>query len=250
MFSELLYQDKTNPTEPCRITSNSCTLTDMDTAMRLGVLDVLIELPNRAGYTPLNVASMTGEYGHVKKLLHYNASVDKRDEKGGRTPLINAAINGHTDIIQLLLYHKADINAKSKNNETALYRAVEEGWKDSVKVLVNDGAQIDQLSVNNYTALHMAAQNNEHTLVAWFFEGKITDETKKNMINNTSNHDHHTPLTCAIEHKGDLLLVQFLVVSGGADISIKGSEGKTPLEWAQKRGKKDIVAYLESLKAP
>ena len=249
MFSELLYQDKTNPTEPCRITSNSCTLTDMDTAMRLGVLDVLIELPNRAGYTPLNIASMTGEYNIVQKLLHHNVSVDK-DDKGGRTPLINAAINGHTEIIGLLLNHGANINAKSKTGETALYRAVEEGWKDSVKVLVNDGAQIDQLSVNNYTALHMAAQNNEHTLVAWFFEGKITDETKKNMINNTSNHDHHTPLTCAIEHKGDLLLVQFLVVSGGADISIKGSEGKTPLEWAQKRGKKDIVAYLESRKAP
>ena len=91
----------------------------------------------------------------------------------------------------------------------------------------------------------MAAQKNEHTLVAWFFEDNIT----KTIINNASNHDHHTPLTCAIEHKGDLLLVQFLVVSGGADISIKGSEGKTPIEWAKKRGKKDIVAYLESHKA-
>ena len=205
-------------------------------------------MPNNAGYTPLNIAAMTGKPQIVKHLLHYKASVDKSDI-GGRTPLINAAINGHKDIVEELLKYKADVNAKSKKNETALYRSVEEGWDEVMKCLLRSGAQIGQLSVNNYTVLHLAAQNNKQKLVAAFLpllEGPIA----KTLINDASNDDHHTPLTCAIEHKGDLQMVEFLVVSGGADPSIKGREGRTPLEWAQNRGKMRIVSYLKYIKAP
>jgi ankyrin repeat protein len=210
-------------------------LEDIDTARNLGIVDELIDMPNNAGYTPLNIAAMTGKPQIVKQLLRYKASVDKSDI-GGRTPLINATINGHSDIVELLLDHGADINAKSNKNETALYRSVEEGWDEIMKWLLRSGAQIGQLSVNNYTVLHLAAQNNKQKLVAAFLP-LLKGPVAKTIIDDASNDDHHTPLTCAIEHKGDLQMVQFLIVTGGADPSIKGREGKTPLEWAQTTGK-------------
>jgi len=56
---------------------------------------------------------------------------------------------------------------------------------------------------------------------------------------------NHTPLTDAIWESGNLDMVQ-LLIDHGADPMMKGNR-KSPLEWAQEKDKKDIVAYLQTI---
>jgi ankyrin repeat protein len=43
--------------------------------------------------------------------------------KNGLTPLHNAAVYGHDEIVRLLIEHNADVNAKTKTGNTPLHRA-------------------------------------------------------------------------------------------------------------------------------
>ena len=272
-----MFQDEFKRTELCRLAGNARNFADtvgdihrgpscdacteanklMNDARDVGILEKLIETPDNLGITPLWNASFTGHLGIVESLIKNNAAID-RMIIDGQTPLMRASINTNSntiEIIELLLRHKADIHARCKKNETALSRAAENGRKETVKILLMAGAQIDQLSVENYTVLHMVAKCkyivdgikyvDYHGIVEWL----LTQPIAKTIINNASNDHHHTPLTCAIEHNGDLKMVK-LLVSGGADTSIEGGKGLTPLEWAIDTGKKDIEKYLESVKAP
>lgn len=61
----------------------------------------------------------------MKLLLKKHADIECKDAKG-RTPLILAALNGHTHSIELLLHAKANVKSQDKLNNTALHYAC---WK-------------------------------------------------------------------------------------------------------------------------
>ena len=58
----------------------------------------------------------------------------------GWTPLIVAAINGHTAIVKSLLAAGADINARDEDDWTPLMQAAHNGHVDTVKALLQAGA--------------------------------------------------------------------------------------------------------------
>ena len=74
----------------------------------------------------------------------------------------------------------------------------------------------------------------------------ILKRDKSNQIvNDNRNTYNDTPLTLAIEESGNLEMVK-LLIDHNADPMMKG-DGKSPLEWAQEKDKKDIVAYLQTI---
>src|SRR4051812_24083337 len=65
-------------------------------------------------------ASRAGHAEAVKSLLAGGrADANGRDERGN-TPLIEAARDGHDDVVQALLVARADPNAKNDEGQTAL----------------------------------------------------------------------------------------------------------------------------------
>ena len=57
------------------------------------------------------------------------------------TPLIIAAKNGNAEIVRLLLEKGADVNVKTDSGKTALIHAKNEGHTDIVEMLEKAGAK-------------------------------------------------------------------------------------------------------------
>jgi ankyrin repeat protein len=54
-----------------------------------------------------------------------------------------------------------------------------------------------------------------------------------------------TDALCAAAAGGDLEIIR-LLVDGGADFTLAGSDGSTPLERATRKGHMPVVTYLKS----
>ncbi|UCC74274.1 MAG: ankyrin repeat domain-containing protein [Gemmatimonadota bacterium] len=60
---------------------------------------------------------------------------------GGHTPLMGAALFGHTEVGSLLLKHGADVNAKAVDGATALSLAEQAGHTEVANLLREHGAR-------------------------------------------------------------------------------------------------------------
>ena len=77
----------------------------------------------------------------LKTLLDAGAEVDARAGVGSNTALINAAMGGHAESVQVLLDSGTDVNAKNNDGTTALMFAEEEGHTEIVELLKKAGAR-------------------------------------------------------------------------------------------------------------
>ena len=206
------------------------------------VLEAMREKPDNEGRTPLYMASFYGYLKMVEVILGENALVDNASNDGS-TPLMAAAQQGHLDTVLLLLKHNANIHMATNEGSTALYRAASNGHKDVVEALVFAKAKIERFAYKKFTSLHIAAGTNRYGVVKYMLEHPIA----KSIINDVTNEYHSTPLASAIRWGGDLKMVK-LLVSEGADTTIKDRTGKAPLQMAIGKGKNDIVNYLREYK--
>lgn len=89
----------------------------------------------------LSGAIKHGDILRVKELLDSGAGANAR-YAGGWTPLMDAAIAGHTPIIELLLSRGADVNAINDFGCSALAYAALEGRVAAILVLLAAGASV------------------------------------------------------------------------------------------------------------
>ena len=77
----------------------------------------------------------------------------------GVTPLLAAALEGHTDICGLLLAHGSDVNAMHHiEKRTALHYSAIKGQNNLVEALLSWGAEVNQQDYFGSTPLHAACQ--------------------------------------------------------------------------------------------
>jgi len=86
--------------------------------------------------SPLMMAALRGHTVLARKLIARDADVNKT----GWTPLHYAATGGHLEMMQLLLDENAYIDAESPNRTTPLMMAAQYGSTDAVKLLLEAGA--------------------------------------------------------------------------------------------------------------
>ena len=86
--------------------------------------------------------SRFGKYEEVRRLLS-SGMLDVDCEFGSlmNTPLHEASLNGHTDIVQFLLHKGADPNKRNSYGKTPLHVASSNGHKGVVQLLLEGGAE-------------------------------------------------------------------------------------------------------------
>lgn len=111
-----------------------------------------IDARNKEGETPLMMAALKGHTEMAKALVAKGADVNKT----GWTPLHYAATGGHLDIMSLLLEHHAFIDAESPNGTTPLMMAAHYGTTAAVKLLLDAGADVQMKNQLGLSAVDFA----------------------------------------------------------------------------------------------
>ena len=101
-------------------------------------------------------SSLSGDKEGVIAALAQGGRVAMRNHQGF-TPLIAAALFGHTDICGLLLAHGSNVNEVLPDaKQTALHHAASRGHNPSVETLLSWGAEVNPQDHQGATPLHLA----------------------------------------------------------------------------------------------
>lgn len=181
--------------------------------------------------TALTLACCGGFLEVADYLIKHGADI----ELGASTPLMEAAQEGHLDLVKFLLENKADVHAQTQTGDTALTYACENGHTDVAEVLLYFGAELEHLSEGGRTPL-MKACRAGHNCTVKFLIQKGADVNRQ-----TTNNDH-TPLSlaCAGGHQQ----VVELLLAHGADPFHKLKDNSTMLIEAAKGGHTGVVQLL------
>jgi ankyrin repeat protein len=138
----------------------------------LKVAELLIEWPKTnieyrspADESPLMMAALHGHTALARRLIAKGADVNKP----GWAPLHYAATHGHLDIMKMLLDHHAFIDAESPNGTTPLMMAAHYGTPAAVKLLLEAGADTamkNQLGLNAVDFANRAGRPDSAKLIA------------------------------------------------------------------------------------
>ena len=175
-----------------------------------------------------------------------------------RTPLMAAAFQGHTNIVQLLFDSGADLNKADRDGFTPLHHAAANGKIDTVRLLIDLGAeaQLTKLANNGDTAtirvlLDAGSNPNMTELNGDFPLLRATIEDYKGLVQlllqrrakpNMRNQYGTTPLHFAagLGHKD----VVKQLIDGGAELNSTDIWGCIPLYYAVLGGNKEVVKLL------
>ena len=199
----------------------------------IGLAGCTREVVQEVGVDLLDAAEQ-GQVEQVKALLKAG---DVDAESGiGFSALMAAALNGHSDIIQILVAAGADVNGKDERGETALMRAAFRGQTEVVRVLLDAGAHVDAQTPSRVVPLMHAAFGGEAETVHVLLEAGADVNAKDG--------DGATALMYALLIRGDADVVTVLL-EAGADVNEKNDDGWMALMLAEEEGYSEIVELLQ-----
>ncbi len=192
-----------------------------------------LEAKNLEGRTVLDQAVRRGETALVKYLLSKNANPNASDISG-RTPVFEAVLNGQTDLLAELLRHGGRVWQRDITGATPLHFAASQGNESAIRLLIQQGADPFAENRDGASPTSLALRSGPTAWKAFF----TTDNV------NNQNNLGRTALHLAVLTGAPAAAIKMLL-SLGADPSIRDKNGQTPLDLAKKLNKQDLVAALE-----
>ena len=195
------------------------------------------------------IAAGAGSAESVKLLAQHGADVNLADPKKGQTPLMWAAAEGHSDVVEALIGLGADVKAASKGGFTPLVFAAIKNDANSVRSLLKAGADPNTALPSGTKVLVVAASY--HSVDA---TGMLVDAGADP---NVADKSGTTPLHTAAQ-LGELDLVKKLLAKGAnpnaRSAKVTGAAGGgpfrrvigelTPLHVAAKANHIDVMRTL------
>ncbi|XP_038061254.1 ankyrin repeat domain-containing protein 17-like isoform X2 [Patiria miniata] len=224
-----------------------------------------IEEVNDEGYTPLMEAAREGHEEMVALLMAQDANINAQTEEtqetaltlaccggfldvakflidvgadielGCSTPLMEAAQEGHVELVKFLLSKNANVRAVTATGDTALTYACENGHTDVADVLLAAWADLEHESEGGRTPLMKAARAGHLCTVQYLI-------TKGAEVNRATSNNDHTVLSLACA--GGHLSVVELLLEHAANPSHKLKDNSTCLIEAAKGGHSGVMSLI------
>ena len=183
--------------------------------------------------SPLLCAADQGQTKVLNYLIRSGAEVNYQ-YCSGSTALHSAARNGHIDCVKRLVKSRVDLNKRDINGHTPLMIAAINGYDNCVIQLVEAGADVDIADDMGNTAL-MGASMADHWKCASALLGEGADVNKEN------NHGD-VPLMCAARKGDDQWLRQ--LKETGADVNVINKLGENAFTIARNKKNEDCIRIL------
>ena len=238
-----------------------------------GNIDRISELLDRGvdinyvynGWSALHQASYYGHEWCVTLLIDRGADANAKCYDS-RTPLHEAVVKGHEDIVRLLAANDSiDINARDKYGKTALHHAVLKGDEKTSDILLEFGAD---KNVEDIWGLSAMEEDGGTTHSAKFQDGHIFEAAKNRLVTFCSRNEvrkakdlirRELPREFAVEaliekpftplwhacKEGHLETVEFLLSFHPDLINRNAPDGTSPLLMAFINGHREVVDFLE-----
>jgi ankyrin repeat protein len=171
-------------------------------------------------------------------VLLWNSNQKKPEGPTGPMPwsLEYSETRGKTDVSKMLLQMGADPNAIGTDGATPLANAAFKGDLEGVRLLLAHGALVNAISKAGTQPIHDAALGDSAEVIRELLVHGAD-------LNARTRDDAQTPLYIAAA-MGKRKAVEALVALG-ADLTIKDSQGRMPLDAAERAGLTDVVAFLK-----
>lgn len=187
-----------------------------------------------------------------------------RDLVHHAAPTHQAALQGRDDIVQRLLALGADVNARDHEGATPLHRAAQGGASHTLDLLLAAGAEVDQRDARFHgTALEWAVVLGKHEaadrLVSHSRDvralGRLgeLDRLAQVLCESAALATERVPvvaaptaLFCFAEDDETSVQVVRLLLSSGADRTVRDGQGRTAAQVARARGLEATARLLES----
>ena len=248
----------------------------------LAVVKYLIEkqgvdlnVKDKQGNTPLNVAASCGSLAIVKYLITRRNCSPVCPGFLCRTPLHNACEkDGNLDMVKYLVEkQEVDLNIKDAEGNTSMHVAALYGNLVILKYLIEDRKCSPMYpGCLSRTPLHCACEGNDNlVMVKYLVEEQRVDLNAKDEQGNTPLNVAafsgslsimtylieerycslecpgrlcRTPLHNACQHNDNLAMVKYLVEKKGVNMNVKDEQENTPLNVAAFSGNLAILKYL------
>jgi ankyrin repeat protein len=198
----------------------------------IGVFLLVLVSTVLTGCMSIHTAARKGNLKEVRRQLAWGVDANRKHLFTRDTLLIEAAANGHLDVVKLLIENGADVNLKGEAWYGPLHAAAANGHIEVVKILLENGADVSIFHQNK--PLHNAAMNG-HIEVAEILLDNGADVNAKGT-------DEAAPLHTAVSNN-QLLMVKWLL-SKGANVNPRAAYGCTPLHSAAWRNNVEIGKIL------
>lgn len=117
-----------------------------------------IESQDAFGFTGLYLSSREGHLEVVSILFNRGVDINKATTDGS-SPLMEAAWEGHVDVVELFLSQEGiDFDARTTNGYTALFGASIQGQEEPLRLLLEAGANPRIVNIDGQTPLDRARQ--------------------------------------------------------------------------------------------
>ena len=177
------------------------------------------------------VAIRRDNAGSIAQLLRRGANVNALDEKGRPGVVLALQLESLRAFVALLAAPQLNLQARTPQGETALMIAAIRGWLDEARALVARGADVNQ---TGWTPLHYAASGTtaqQTAMIALLLEHHAYIDAE--------SPNKSTPLMMAAQYGTRESVL--LLLSEGADPSLKNQLGLSAVDFAMLADRKDMA---------